>query len=231
MTPAADEAGSTPPAGKSYPPPARAEAFWPAQATVVAAIALQLLLPERVTAGPTWLLPALEAALLVGLSVATPRQLEHEHPLRRRLALGMTALVSLANTISLALLVHLLLHHGTSNGRELIVAGSLIWLTNVLIFGLWYWEADRGGPGRRAAGRDGPPDFLFPQMSDDKIEPVGWRPQLIDYLYVSLTNATAFSPTDTLPLTPMAKIIMGAQSLVSLVTIGLVVSRAVNILQ
>ena len=106
----------------------------------------------------------------------------------------------------------------------------LIWLTNFLIFALWYWETDRGGPGRRAAGHDRAPDFLFPQMSDDRIEPLEWRPQFIDYLYVSLTNATAFSPTDTMPLTPTAKIIMGMQSLVSLVTIGLIVSRAVNIL-
>ena len=110
------------------------------------------------------------------------------------------------------------------------MAGALIWLTNVLIFGLWYWEADRGGPGQRAAGLDGPPDLLFPQMSDDRIEPEDWRPGFIDYLYVSLTNATAFSPTDTMPLSPTAKGIMGLQSLVSLVTIGLVISRAVNIL-
>jgi hypothetical protein len=91
-------------------------------------------------------------------------------------------------------------------------------LTNLLIFGLWYWETDRGGPRKRAAGHDGAPDFLFPQMTDDRIEPLYWRPQFIDYLYVSLTNATAFSPTDTLPLTPSVKSLMGLQSLVSLVT-------------
>jgi uncharacterized membrane protein len=217
--------------GRPYPPPARAEPFWPAQATVLAAIALQLLLPKRLTAGPTWLLPTLEAALLVGLALATPRQLEREHTVRRRTALGLTAFVSAANITSLVLLSHELLHHGSPNARELIVAGALIWLTNVLIFGLWYWETDRGGPGKRAAGRDGPPDFLFSQMNDDRIEPANWRPQFIDYLYVSLTNAIAFSPTDTMPLSPMAKSIMGIQSLVSLVTIGLVVARAVNILQ
>jgi uncharacterized membrane protein len=119
---------------------------------------------------------------------------------------------------------------GKNFGRELIIAGVLIWLTNFLILALWYWELDRGGPGRRAAGHDAIPDFLFPQMTDDRIEPIAWRPQFIDYLYVSLTNAMAFSPTDTMPLTPMAKSVMGVQSLVSLVTIGLVVSRAVNIL-
>jgi uncharacterized membrane protein len=217
-------------AGRPYPPQAAPESFWPAQLTVVATIALQLSLPQRLTAGPVYLIPAIETALLVGLSVLTPRKLVHEHTGRRRIALGITALVSAANVYSLAALTHFLLHHSVSNGRELIGAGMLIWLTNFLIFSLWYWEMDRGGPGLRAAGHDGAPDFLFPQMSDDRIEPIGWRPRFIDYLYVSLTNATAFSPTDTMPLTPMAKSVMGIQSVVSLVTVGLIVSRAVNIL-
>jgi hypothetical protein len=197
---------------------------------VLVAIALQLLLPKRVTAGPTWLLPALEGALLFWLVVGTPNTVEEEHVVRRRAAIGITAFVSAANVYSLVRLSHQLLHKGPSNGRQLIVAGALIWLTNVLIFALWYWQADRGGPGRRAAGRDGPPDFFYPQMSDDRVQPANWRPIFIDYLYLSLTNASAFSPTDTLPLTPLAKSMMGAQSLVSLVTVALVVSRAVNIL-
>jgi uncharacterized membrane protein len=216
--------------GRPYPPPAAAEPFWPAQLTVLAAITLQLFLPERLTVGPRWLVPGFEAALLVGLFIVTPNQLEDEHPRRRAVALGLTALASAANIYSLIELTHHLLHHNVSQGRALIGAGVLIWLTNFLIFALWYWEIDRGGPGRRAGGHDGPPDFLFPQMADDRIEPLEWRPKFIDYLYVSLTNATAFSPTDTMPLTPMAKSVMGVQSIVSLVTIGLIVSRAVNIL-
>jgi uncharacterized membrane protein len=221
---------SASPSPRPYPPPPGAEAFWPIQVTVLAAIGLQIGLSKRLTVGPAWLLPALEGVLLIGLSMATPRQLEHEHRARRRTAIALTAFVSAANIFSLVELTHLLLHHNVENGRELVVSGMLIWLTNFLIFALWYWEIDRGGPGRRAAGHDGPPDFLFPQMSDDRIEPRFWRPQFLDYLYVSLTNATAFSPTDTMPLTPMAKMIMGAQSIVSLVTLGLVISRAVNIL-
>jgi uncharacterized membrane protein len=221
---------SASPSPRPYPPPPGAEAFWPVQVTVLAAIGLQIGLSKRLTVGPAWLLPALEGVLLIGLSMATPRQLEHEHRARRRTAIALTAFVSAANIFSLVELTHLLLHHNVENGRELVVSGMLIWLTNFLIFALWYWEIDRGGPGRRAAGHDGPPDFLFPQMSDDRIEPRFWRPQFLDYLYVSLTNATAFSPTDTMPLTPMAKMIMGAQSIVSLVTLGLVISRAVNIL-
>src|SRR3989440_5085127 len=216
--------------GRPYPPAPRPESVVPALLTVLAAIGLQLTLPERLTVGPSWLLPALEGALLVGLSMATPRELEHEHTHRRAMALGLTALVSAANAFSLAALTHFLLHHKVSSGRELIGSGMLIWLTNFLIFALWYWELDRGGPGRRAAAHDAEPDFLFPQMTDDRIEPRGWRPGFIDYLYVSLTNATAFSPTDTMPLTPMAKSVMGGQALISLVTIGLIVARAVNVL-
>jgi uncharacterized membrane protein len=215
---------SASPSPRPYPPPPGAEAFWPIQVTVLAAIGLQIGLSKRLTVGPTWLLPALEGVLLIGLSMATPRQLEHEHTARRRTAIALTAFVSAANIFSLVELTHLLLHNKTpTNGHELIISGMLIWLTNFLIFALWYWEIDRGGPGRRAAGHDGPPDFLFPQMSDDRIEPRFWRPQFLDYLYVSLTNATAFSPTDTMPLTPTAKMIMGAQSIVSLVTLGLVI--------
>jgi uncharacterized membrane protein len=216
--------------GRSYPPLPATEPAWPSQLCVLAAIAIQLLLPERLTVGPSWLIPALEGLLLIGLFIATPKQLEGEHPRRRRLALGMIAFVSAGNVYSLAALTHFLLHHNPSHGEELIVSGVLIWLTNFIIFALWYWELDRGGPGKRAAGRDEAPDFLFPQMSDDSVQPIDWRPQFIDYLYVSLTNAEAFSPTDTMPLTPMAKSVMGVQSLVSLVTIGLIVARAVNIL-
>jgi uncharacterized membrane protein len=215
---------------RRYPPPPQPEPVWPVQAAVLAAIALHLLLPQRVSAGPKWLLPVLEGVLLMVMVLTTPRQLEGPHRRRRRLAVAVIALITAANITSLALLCHNLLHHNVTNGEGLIIAGVLIWLTNVLIFGIWFWETDRGGPGQRAAGRDGPPGFLFPQMTDDRIEPINWRPQFIDYLYVSLTNSTAFSPTDTMPLTPAAKSMMGVQSLVSLVTVGLVVARSVNII-
>jgi uncharacterized membrane protein len=215
---------------RPYPPPGSPEPFWPAQVTVLAAIALQFVLQERLAAGPVWLIPGLEGVLLIGLFFATPNMLEFEHPRRRRLALSMIAFVSAGNIYSLVALAKFLLHHTVTQGPHLLISGIVIWLTNFLIFGLWYWELDRGGPGKRASGDDLVPDFLFPQMSDDTIEPRDWRPRFIDYLYVSLTNATAFSPTDTMPLTPMAKSIMGVQSLVSLVTLGLIVSRAVNIL-
>jgi uncharacterized membrane protein len=223
-------ASASPPLpGRPYPPPPRGERPWPAWVSMLACIALQLALPSRITPGPIWLFPAVEAALLAALLLATPAK--HEHERRRRFALLLTALISLGNVFSLVLVSHALLYHNAVNGRQLITSGALVWLTNVIIFGLWYWETDRGGPGVRAAGHDLAPDFLYPQMNDDRIEPAGWRPVYVDYLYVSLTNAIAFSPTDTMPLTARAKGMMGLQSLISLVTIALVVSRAVNILQ
>lgn len=216
-------------AARKYPPEPRSEPHWPPQLAVLVAIALQVLLPSRLTPGPRWLFPALEAAMLLALVLASPQRVVAEHAPRRRLAVIMTAVVSLANAGSLALLVHQLFRSNISDGRPLVISGGLIWLTNVLLFSLWYWEVDRGGPGRRAAGHDGPPDFLFPQMTG--IPGVAsWRPQFLDYLYVSLTNAAAFSPTDTMPLSHAAKSLMGLQSMISLLTIGLVVSRAVNIL-
>ena len=226
--------------GPPYPPPGRSELHWPAQVTVVIAIVLQLRLPDRLTLlkGTVWVLPALEAAMLIALIIFSPQRLVAPHAARRVLMLGLTAIVSLANGISLVLLAHALLTRGllqgssgANQGHALIVAGAGIWLTNVMIFGLWYWEVDRGGPGRRVAGCDLLPDFQFPQMTDEvaALYP-GWRPQFVDYLYLALTNATAMSPTDTMPLSVQAKMLMGLQSLISLVTIGLVVSRAVNIL-
>jgi uncharacterized membrane protein len=214
---------------RDYPPPARSEAHWPPQLIVAIAIALQLLLPDRLSIGPHWLVPGIEAVMLVSLIVASPQQIQDRHRTRRRIAIVLSALASIANGISLGLLCHLLFESKPTGGHELIISGALIWLTNVLVFSLWYWEMDRGGPGFRAAGHDGPPDFLFPQMSETKLCK-DWRPKFFDYLYVSLTNAMAISPTDAMPLSLMTKLIMGLQSLVSLVTIGLVISRAVNIL-
>jgi len=204
--------------------------FWEPQLVVACAIALQLSLSSQVTIGPSWLLPSLEGALLLGLIVVSPHPNVRHSPLRRHVAIGMIGFVSLANIVSLVLLCRELLHGGKENGHQLILSGIVLWCTNVLLFGLWYWEVDRGGPVARAKGERDVPDFLFPQMTDPRWAPEGWMPKLVDYLYVSFTNATAFSPTDTMPLTPAAKWLMSAQALGSLVTVGLVVARAVNIL-
>ncbi|MGD0833345.1 MAG: hypothetical protein ABSA40_02830 [Candidatus Dormibacteria bacterium] len=209
-----------------------ARSYWPVRLAILAAIGLYLLLPDAVIIGPRYLVPALEAAALATLSVATPHRTTEQSGLRRALSTGLIALVTVANLFNLGLLVHGLLAGGTqASGRQLILASIAIWVTNVIVFALWYWELDRGGPPARHDRGHREPDFLFPQMATPGAGRPGWAPSFIDYLYVSLTNATAFSPTDTMPLTVAAKILMGVQSLGSLLTVAMVAARAVNILQ
>ena len=210
----------------------RLSPYWAPQLVVALAILLDLILPRKLTLGPSWLLPSIEGVLLIGLAGVTPHPTVRRHPRRRQVAIGLIALVSAVNIFSLVLLCKELINGSHANGRLLIASGAVLWLTNILLFGLWYWELDRGGPLVRADGVEAFPDFLFPQMDGaQRYSPPGWKPRLVDYLYTSFTNATAFSPTDTMPLTPIAKWLMTAQSLTSLVTVGLVVARAVNILQ
>lgn len=216
----------------SWRRPSRGENRLPVAAAVVAAIVLQVLLPDRLALRPHLLLPALELALLVGLSVVNPIHLDRSHPALRVASLGMTALVTLANVVSAGMLVDQILSGRVgSDAKGLLGSGAAIYLTNIIAFGLWYWEIDHGGPFARAAGGDGEPDFLFPQMGAPHAAPNEWKPGFVDYLYVSYTNATAFSPTDTMPLTRSAKLLMLVQSAVALGVVALVVARAVNVLQ
>jgi hypothetical protein len=206
--------------------------YWGPQVVVLCAIALDLALPHKLTIGPTWLLPSVEAVLLLGLAIASPHPRVRHSPLRRRVAIALIGFVSLVNLVSLILLCHYLLAGGKESGRDLIFSGVVLWGTNVLLFGLWYFELDRGGPVARANDEEDYADFLFPQMAADAaaVSPPGWKPRLVDYLYTSFTNATAFSPTDTMPLSPTAKWLMAGQAIASLLTVTLVVARAVNIL-
>ena len=210
------------------------EPRWPALLAVVAAAALQLILPQTLIRGlgNRGLIPALEVALIVVLLVANPGQISREESRLRIVGIALIALITIANVVSLIELIHALLYPfgADAGGRSLVYASVPIWLTNVIVFGLWYWELDRGGPAARQQPKHRQPDFLFPQMSTPGSAP-GWTPRFLDYLYTSFTNATAFSPTDTMPLTAWAKFLMMLQSLASLVTVAVVVSRAVNILK
>lgn len=210
--------------------PSPGESRWPATAAVILALGLQAALPGRLTIGPWWVVPALEAALVVPLMIVNPSRLSRESRDARVLSLALIGLVNGANIASLALLVHLLVNGAKANGKQLILAAVGIWLTQVLVFALWYWETDRGGPVARTTADHPPPDLLFPQMENPAVQRHPWYPTFVDYLYVSLTNSTAFSPTDTMPLSARAKALMGIQSLVSLTTIAVVGARAVNIL-
>ena len=210
---------------------APSQARWPELAAVVMAIALQLLLPDRLIQGMgnRALLPAMEGVLLVALLIVNPGRISKEESHVRVVGVALIALITVANLISLTELIHALLYGSRAGGRPIVYASVPIWLTNVIVFGLWYWELDRGGPARRQQVKHRQPDFLFPQMSTPGAAP-GWAPDFLDYLYTSFTNATAFSPTDTMPLTSWAKLLMMLQSLASLITVAVVISRAVNIL-
>jgi uncharacterized membrane protein len=208
----------------------RGDPYWPAQLAVAIAIGLNFALTDRVVPGPKWLLPSVEGLLLVALVVVAPtRATEHSRG-RRNVSLAVVGSVSLTSVVSLVLLVHFLISGGRAGGHALIVSGLLLWVTNVLLFGVWYWELDRGGPAVRFHDPTALVDFDFPQMDNPALAPAGWRPGFLDYLYTSFTNATAFSPTDTMPLTHTAKILMAIQSVAALSTLGLVIARAVNIL-
>jgi hypothetical protein len=193
------------------------------------AILLHLALVEQVSLGPRWVMPAVEGALLLALVVIAPARAPAHAGRRRGFALAVIALVSAANVVSLGLLVHYLIGGGSVDGGSLIGSGVLLWATTVLLFAVWLWEMDRGGPAARHGEPDAQPDLLFPQM-DPSVGPPHWRPGFGDYLYTSLTNATAFSPTDVMPLTHSAKLVMALESVTALATLGLVVARAVNIL-
>jgi uncharacterized membrane protein len=199
---------------------------------IFAAIGLMLALPSRVANHPRWVLPGLAALLLIGVFVAKSARLERRSRLLRISSLSLIAVMSLSNATSGGrLIVDLVRAEGIRDPTRLLLTGAAIWLTNVIVFGLWYWEFDRGGPVERAAGAQPYPDFVFPQMTSPDLAPADWEPGFVDYLYVSFTNAMAFSPTDVMPMTRWAKLTMLTQSVISVITVVLVIARAVNILR
>ncbi len=212
----------------------KSEPRWPATVALGIAISLYVILPSKLIFGPRFIIPLLEAALLIPLNIAVPFRNHTETRIFRALAVGLILLINVSNLTSVALLVTQLLVNNSLSGKVLVTAAAAIWLTNIFVFSLWFWEVDRGGPAKRAMALvDGvqlQPDFLFPQMSIEQLQKMNWRPAFFDYLYLSLTNATAFSPTDTMPLTKVAKALMAFESLVSMVTVLIVAARAVNIL-
>ena len=216
---------------------------WPAAAAVLVAIALYALLPEQLILGPRLVIPVLEAALLAALIAVNPRRMTRDNRWERAAALSLVGLIAVTNAVALVLLLRQLVTTGNDRAVELLIAAGQVWLTNVIVYGLAFWELDRGGP---VAGTHLPrnklarADFRFPQDEDhDTIDEVkagsskisDWVPAVVDYLYVSLSNSSAFSPTDTMPLSPRAKLLMGTESVSALLLSVLVISRGVSLLQ
>lgn len=220
--------------------------FWLARGAIALTAILNLFLINRLSIVPSWLASSVEIAMLVPLSVATAwthskiqqatsdahwSMIYRHRRIIRRGAIFLTAIVTAINFEALFGVMQALLQGAKApSGQSLLLDALNIWFTNVVVFALWFWNLDRGGPAMRGLVTKGKADFQFPQMADNFVGKETWAPGFIDYLYLSFTNATAFSPTDALPLSIRSKLLMMVESSVSLLTVSLVTARAVNIL-
>jgi hypothetical protein len=215
------------------------ESRWEAAPAVAVVIALQILLAVVSKAKSwqlwdfswwVWLIPVVfEVALLVPLAWHRPRRRLEQMGLRRTVAVTLLAFITIANGFLVLAVIASLVRGDENSGAQLLLKAVTVWGTNVVAFGLWYWAFDRGGPARRLLPNPPQPDFQFPQMENPQLTAPDWQPELVDYIYVAFTNAIAFSPTDAMPLSHRAKLMMLTESAVSAVTILLVAARAVNI--
>lgn len=219
------------------------ESRFPAASAVVAAMALYFLLPNPLIIGPRLAVPLLETALFIPLVLANPKRMTRETRVLRLLSIGLVLLIALANTVALVLLVDHLVNDHTDQGGLLLLGAGQVWVTNMIVFALAFWELDRGGPvsRTRTPRRElAPADFRFPQDEDhDAIVEVAvrssarsdWSPAFLDYFYVSVTNSSAFSPTDTMPLSHRAKLLMATESVSAIVLSVIVIARGVSLLR
>jgi len=210
--------------------PNEGELRWPVSFVVVVVIVLQYLLPKSLSLKSQPAICIVEAALALSLFAISPGRISRHRKSTWWIGIALTGVMTTSNIASAVHLLQKLIDGTIKSPASLLAFGGSIWLTNMVVFSLWYWEFDRGGPGSRAEALDPYPDFLFPQMTDPQYSPTDWKPTYFDYLFTSYTNASAFSPTDVMPLTRWAKMLMMIQSATSLVTVGLVIARAVNIL-
>jgi hypothetical protein len=212
--------------------PSPSESRVPASLAVLMIVGLQFATPDALHIGPRWMWPLITLPLVATLLLANPVRLTHESREMRTISMCLIGALIAANATALALLMNqLIAANEPIAGRTLLLSAVGIWARNVLAFAVWFWEVDRGGPVRRCTEDHDPPDFLFPQMQSPAVSREPWSPRFGDYLYVSITNSTAFSPTDTMPLTARSKVLMGAEALTSFATIVVVGARAVNILR
>jgi hypothetical protein len=209
------------------------EARWPMAFAVVAVIVLTILLPHDLVTRPRWGVPLVEALLLVAVIIADPGKIDLVSSRVRALSITLIALLVATTLWCTAQLIVELIQGGPATGSAgaLLAAGGIVYVSNCLAFGLLYWELDSGGPAVRAHGLPAHPDFAFPQQLNPELAPEHWRPRFVDYMYLGFTSATAFSPTDVMPLRAWNKLAMMAQSTISLALLGLVIARAVNVLK
>jgi uncharacterized membrane protein len=220
------------------------EPRWHAAVAVVIVLALYITLPRLFVFGPVYLAPLLVLAILLPLLIFAPSR-HQESPMQRVASVALIAVINFFNVASVALLIyeamfapgHAALLAKPDAGMHLLMAGAQIWAANILVYAMWYWEIDGGGPEPRAHASSAleflKADFLFPQMlvGDERIAcfEKRWKPLVLDYLFLAFTNALAFSPADTFPITRPAKMLMMFEAITSFVTIAVVLARAVGI--
>ena len=211
------------------------EPRWPVALAVLFYIGLTIVLriaqPHRESVGPIWLVPTIEVAMLLVLLAADPTHVGHQRRWLRPLSIALVLTLTVVALISTTVLITELVRGGkvTEEATSLLASGALIWLGNMLVFSLLYWLLDSGGPLARYRGEHEYSDFAFTQQMSPELAPPGWRPQYVDYLILGFTTSTAFSPTDVMPMARWAKLLMAVQSLMSIVVVGLVIARAVNV--
>ena len=211
--------------------PGDPESRLPVLMALIVAIGLQLAIPKSYAVVPRWPLIAMEILLLVVLVGLNPLRLKRQTVFGTWASFVLLTAITVDNVLSaLVLDIRILSGEVSNDAAFLLGSGAAIYVTTVIVFGIWYWELDRGGPFARRRGSRPYPDFMFPQMTERELAPPNWRPEFFDYLYVSITNVVAFSPTDTMPLTRRAKAMMTVQAVISVTTLALVIARAVNVL-
>jgi hypothetical protein len=215
------------------PAAVRGEHWWPVATAIIVVASLHVALPARYRIQPTWLLPAVLLALLAALIIGDPGRIDRQKAWLRIITGAVIAVITVANLLAAARLVVEILTNNklfANHPGGLLAAGAVIWATNVIAFGLWYWDLDRGGAAARAHHPYDNPAFVFPEMQNKDYVPATWVPRFVDYLALAFWTATAISPTDISAIRPWAKLLMMLEASGSIVLAALVIARAINVL-
>jgi uncharacterized membrane protein len=221
---------STPPASTNKPRP-QPEHRWAVAISIAVALALYFFIPQRFQPIPHWIVPALGVLMIVPQFILNPVRFAKERPWARWTSIFLSIIMVLVNQVTIVLVIRELVA-GHSTGPTVLLTAAQVWVTNVIVFAFVYWELDLGGPFARRLHNSRATvqmDFRFPQH-DGAPGNKDWEPGFFDYLYFSMSNMMAFSPTDVMPMTTRAKALMGYQALTGFVLLALVISRAINIL-